>query len=142
MIEQIISIAQEAGRIVVDIRRSGGLEIYVKEDGSPVSNADNASDEYIKCALHDQFGVPVITEESMIDYSIRKYWSEFFLVDPLDGTKDYIEMNDDFTINIALIRHQKPVLGVVCAPALKEIFFAEEGRGLLWIKRGSGNNFL
>jgi len=129
MIDKIISIAREAGRIVVDIQRSGDLDVCAKEDGSPVTRADNASDKYIRDALHDQFRIPVITEETTIDYSIRKNWNEFFLIDPLDGTKDYIEHSDDFTINIALIRNRQPVLGVVCVPALKEIFFAEKGGG-------------
>ncbi|HAK36812.1 MAG TPA: 3'(2'),5'-bisphosphate nucleotidase CysQ [Nitrospina sp.] len=136
MIEQIISIAQEAGQTLIGIRRSGDLDVCVKDDSSPVSRADNASDKYIRCALQDQFAIPVITEESTIDYSTRKDWNEFFLVDPLDGTKDYIEMSDDFTINIALIRNQKPVLGVVCVPALGETFFAEGGKGAFVDRKG------
>ncbi|MAD99024.1 MAG: hypothetical protein CMK53_00140 [Proteobacteria bacterium] len=136
MIEQIISIAQEAGQTLIGIRRSGDLDVCVKDDSSPVSRADSASDKYIRCALQDQFAIPVITEESTIDYSTRKDWNEFFLVDPLDGTKDYIEMSDDFTINIALIRNQKPVLGVVCVPALGETFFAEGGKGAFVDRKG------
>lgn len=129
MIEKIISIAQEAGRIVVGIHQSGDLDISIKEDCSPVTRADNASDDFIRNALRDQFGIPVVTEETDVDYCLRKDWSEFFLVDPLDGTKDYIGQSDDFTVNIALIKNRRPVLGVVCVPMLNEIFFAEEGQG-------------
>ena len=93
------------------------------------SSSPHASDEYIRNALEDQFRIPVITEESEVCYSSRKDWNEFFLVDPLDGTKDYLEGKDDFTVNIALVRNRRPVLGVICVPMLKEIFFAEEGKG-------------
>ena len=129
MIEKIISIAEKAGHIIIDVHQSGDLDICVKEDGSPVTRADHASDEYIGNALKDQFRTPIITEESEICFSSPKNWSEFFLVDPLDGTKDYIEGRDDFTVNIALIRNGRPVLGVICVPMLNEIFFAEEGKG-------------
>ena len=129
MIEKIISIAEKAGRIIIDVHQSGDFDICIKEDGSPVTRADHASDEYIRNALQDQFRIPVITEESEIFYSSRKDWDEFFLIDPLDGTKDYIEGRADFTVNIALVRNRRPVLGVICVPMLKEIFFAEEGKG-------------
>ena len=106
MIEKIISIAENAGSVIVDVLRSGDLKISVKEDGSPVTRADHASDEYIRKALQNQFGIPVITEESEVCYSLRKDWNEFFLVDPLDGTKDYLEGKDDFTVNIQEINHK------------------------------------
>ena len=100
MIEKIISIAEKAGRIIVDVRQSGDFDICVKDDGSPVTRADHVSDKYIRNALQDQFRIPVITEESGICYSSRKDRSEFFLVGPLDGTKDYIDGRGDFTVNL------------------------------------------
>ena len=110
MIDKIISIAREAGRIVVDIQRSGDLDVCAKEDGSPVTRADNASDKYIRDALHDQFRIPVITEETTIDYSIRKNWNEFFLIDPLDGTKEFIEGVPHFVVSVALVKKKEPVI--------------------------------
>lgn len=136
MIEEIISIARKAGRIIIDVHESGDLDISVKNDNSPITRADYASNEYIQSALRNQFRIPVITEESEICYSSRKNWNEFFLVDPLDGTKDYIEQRDDFTVNIALVRNRRPVLGVICVPMLKEIFFSEEGKGAFVEKGG------
>ncbi|SVE26546.1 uncharacterized protein METZ01_LOCUS479400, partial [marine metagenome] len=136
MIEKIISIAQKAGCIIVDVHQSEDLDICVKQDSSPVIRADYASDEYIRGALQGQFRIPVITEESEVCYSSRKDWSEFFLVDPLDGTKDFIGKRDDFTVNIALIRNRRPVLGVICVPMLKETYFAEESKGAFVDKEG------
>jgi len=136
MIEEIISIAQKAGHLIIDIYQSDDLETFTKEDGSPVTSADRASDEYIRVTLQNQFNIPVITEESEVCSLLRKECDEFFLVDPLDGTKDYIDKRNDFTVNIALVRNKRPILGVICVPMLKEIFFAEKDKGAFVDKEG------
>ena len=139
MIEKIISIADKAGRIIINAQQSGDLNVLAKDDGSLVTLADRVSDEYIRNALQDEFGIPVISEESQTCFSPFKALDEFFLVDPLDGTKDFIEGRDDFTVNIALVKNRSPVLGVICVPLRKEIFFAEEGRGAFIDKENQRN---
>ncbi len=101
-----------------------------KSDASPVTAADHAAHAVIAAALATAFpDIPVISEEGEIPpYELRKDWPRFWLVDPLDGTKEFIHRNGEFTVNIALIDHGVPVLGVVFAPALDVLYAA--GRGL------------
>ena len=81
--------------------------------------------------LKKNFPYPIVTEETPCAYSKRKNWSKYWLVDPLDGTQDFIEKNDEFTINIALIEDQKPILGVVYAPALDILYSGQYKIGIL-----------
>ncbi len=130
MLKKIMDIAEEAGNRILAIYESGEFQVRTKEDGSPVTRADLASHAWITAELSREFGYPVISEEGPEPpFEERKGWSHFFLVDPLDGTKDFIAQNNQFTVNIALIQDGKPVLGVVSLPAFDEIFFAESGQG-------------
>lgn len=139
MMEQIIEIARAAGKILMGHYRSGDLSVTIKEDLSPVTQADVASNDYICEALEKSFKVPTVSEESgEVAYEERKEWREFFLIDPLDGTKDFIAGNGEFTINIALIRDRRPVLGAIYVPALDELFYGEEGKGAYYLRGGSG----
>lgn len=137
MIERVKSIAEAAGAIVMDIHRSGDFEVRLKEDRSPVTRADLASDEYIRNAIKNQCGIPCVTEETEVEYPLRQGWDELFLVDPLDGTKDFIRRGNEFTVNIALVRGGVPVLGVVYLPALGELFWAVEGKGAFTLVNGT-----
>lgn len=130
MIETIKEIALRAGEIIIRYYETD-FEINTKKDQSPVTSADLDADKYIVTELKKYFpDIPVISEESGIpDYGKRKNWSKFWLVDPLDGTKEFINKNGEFTVNIALISEKKPVLGVVYAPAINILYFAERGRG-------------
>jgi len=128
-------IAIEAGKIILKYYNDD-TEIKYKADESPLTLADLKSDEYIKTKLSNHFDTPIISEESPIDFAERKDWNEFFLVDPLDGTKEFINKNGEFTVNIALIRNKKPVMGVIYAPALDEIYYAAEGEGAFKEKNG------
>lgn len=136
MMEKTIDIAREAGKILMDFYRSGNLAVEIKEDLSPVTDADRASDDYIRESLKRNFKVCVVSEESEVAYEERGRWDALFMVDPLDGTKDFIAKNDEFTINIALIKNRQSVFGVVFAPALDELFYAEKGRGAFVLKDG------
>jgi 3'(2'), 5'-bisphosphate nucleotidase len=128
-LERILAIGAEAGNIVMSFRRSKALAVREKDDHSPVTAADLAADEYLRPALERAFGIPVVSEEKEVAYEIRKEWPEFFLLDPVDGTQNFIAGEDDFTINIAWVRNHQPVLGVVCVPATDELFYAAEGEG-------------
>ncbi len=100
------------------------FEVLSKTDGSPVTKADAAAEKIILAGLAERFaGIPVIAEEAAEAGALPAVSSRYFLVDPLDGTKEFLKKNGEFTVNIALIEDGKPVFGVVSAPALGEIYW-------------------
>ena len=119
MINEIIKISIEAGKKIMEIYESADFGVEMKSDNSPLTLADKAAHEVIVKGLKEKFpDVPILSEEgSEIPYSERKNWDKFWLVDPLDGTKEFIKKNGEFTVNIALIENNKSVLGVIYAPA-------------------------
>lgn len=127
-INEIKNIALKAGKAIMQVYERD-FEIYEKEDKSPLSEADLLSNTII-CDSLAKFNLPILSEEnSIISFEQRKNWEYFFLVDPLDGTKEFIKRNGEFTVNIALIHKQSPVLGVVYAPALNLMYSAKKGEG-------------
>lgn len=130
MIQDIIKLAIEAGK---EILKYYDDEIYVekKDDDSPLTKADLAAHHIIVNGLKELTpAIPVISEESGVPgYESRKDWNIFWIVDPLDGTKEFIKRNGEFTVNIALIEENEPVLGVVYAPALDVLYYAEKEAG-------------
>lgn len=131
MLKEVKEIAREAGAAIMDIYRSDDFDVQKKADDSPLTKADLAAHNII-CdglrALDIQY--PVISEESSnISWAQRKHWCRYWLVDPLDGTKEFIKRNDEFTVNIALIEKGVPILGVVYAPALDAMYTGERDRG-------------
>lgn len=125
----IINISREAGNRIMEFYDKPVVEY--KADNSPLTQADLAAHHLICDFLKEKFSdTPVISEESGIpDYDIRKEWDRFWLVDPLDGTKEFINKNGEFTVNVALIEKNEPVMGVVYAPAKKLMYYAEKGTG-------------
>lgn len=124
LLHQSVRAALQAGAAIMNIYRSESLRIEKKEDDSPLTNADEAAHRIISKAL-DTGSFPVLSEEgSQISYDSRKHWKELWLVDPLDGTREFLEENGEFTVNIALIKNNLPVIGVVYAPALETLFFS------------------
>jgi 3'(2'), 5'-bisphosphate nucleotidase len=122
LFEAIIAAAVEAGKVVHDIYR-GEIDVSHKVDASPVTNADHAAEAIILKRLGEVAPhIPIIAEEEVAAGRMPAVGSEFFLVDPLDGTKEFIQKRGDFTVNIALIRNCQPVLGVVYAPAKSSLF--------------------
>ena len=132
MLEQLIKVSKKAGEIILAIYHEPTYDITKKQDGSLLTQADMASHHFI-CESLQQFypDIPIISEESTQHYPfhIRKDWEYFFLVDPLDGTKEFIKRNGEFTVNIALIKKHKPILGVIHAPVLDITYYAEEKKG-------------
>jgi 3'(2'), 5'-bisphosphate nucleotidase len=124
MIEILKNTALEAGRAIMDIYQSDDFNIEAKGDGSPLTLADKAANDVITKSLNLHYPeIPVLSEEGHnIPYTERKNWNQFFLVDPLDGTKEFIKRNGEFTVNIALIQNGKPIAGVVFAPALGKLY--------------------
>lgn len=127
---QALSIAHEAGERIVEVYERD-YDVVYKDDNTPVTTADlDANDIIVEALKNLPNALPVISEESeQIPYAIRHEWSHFWLVDPLDGTREFIRRNGEFSVNIALIEHGKPVLGVVTAPALDLSYFASKGQG-------------
>jgi 3'(2'), 5'-bisphosphate nucleotidase len=120
--EAIVAAAIEAGKVVHDFYR-GGFDVQRKADASPVTDADHAAEAIILKRLREiARQIPVIAEEEVAAGRVPAIGNEFFLVDPLDGTKEFIQKRGDFTVNIALIRDRLPVLGVVYAPAKGSLF--------------------
>jgi len=128
--EEVVSIARSAGRAILKIYESD-FSIETKADDSPLTAADRAAHELIVEALGRLTPrIPVWSEESAaIPYAERSGWREFWLVDPLDGTKEFIKRNGEFTVNIALIRGHEPILGVVHVPVTNLDYFAYQGGG-------------
>ncbi|MQB21408.1 3'(2'),5'-bisphosphate nucleotidase [Agrobacterium tumefaciens] len=118
MLESLIAAALSAGREIMAVHAAGPQVTY-KNDCSPVTEADQRAEDIILSSLARHYpDIPVVAEESAASGHIPEIKSDFFLVDPLDGTKEFISDKQDFTVNIALIRNGTPVLGVVYAPAL------------------------
>ena len=121
--------ALSAGAEIIKIYESGDFSIESKADNSPLTLADKASHLAIVKGL-EETGIPILSEEGKsISYEERKDWEYFWMIDPLDGTKEFIKKNGEFTVNIALIREGRPVLGVVYTPVLEDMFVAIKGEG-------------
>ncbi len=121
--------ALNAGAEIIKIYESGDFSIESKSDNSPLTLADKASHKAIVEELAHT-NIPILSEEGKeVQYQERKDWEYFWMIDPLDGTKEFIKKNGEFTVNIALIHRNKPVLGVVYTPVLKDLFTAIKGEG-------------
>ena len=121
--------ALTAGAEILKIYESGDFSVESKADNSPLTLADKASHLAIVKGL-EETGIPILSEEGKsISYEERKDWEYFWMIDPLDGTKEFIKKNGEFTVNIALIREGRPVLGVVYTPVLEDMFVAIKGEG-------------
>lgn len=130
VLQDVIKVADEASRRVLHIYQSD-FKVSYKSDNSPVTAADLASHEEICRGLRNiSQDIPILSEEGQaIGWDERKHWRRFWLIDPIDGTKDFTQRTGEFTVNIALIEHGEPVLGVVTAPAAKEAYWGLKGQG-------------
>jgi 3'(2'), 5'-bisphosphate nucleotidase len=137
LVNELAEAAREAGEAIVAVARSG-FEVEAKHDASPVTEADRAAELIILAALARAApGVPVIAEEEVAAGRIPAHEETYFLVDPLDGTKEFVRGGDDYTVNIGLIEHGTPKLGVVFAPATGRLHGGCVGDGA-WLEEGRG----
>lgn len=128
LLDIAISASLDAGQVIMSIYGTD-FDVDYKKDQSPLTLADQKANEVIEQYLKDT-DMPVLSEESrQISYSERKGWHRFWLVDPLDGTKEFIKRNGEFTVNIALIDGHEPIMGVVYAPDLDILYFGAAGEG-------------
>ncbi|MDA0728127.1 MAG: 3'(2'),5'-bisphosphate nucleotidase CysQ [Bacteroidetes bacterium] len=121
--------ALHAGRAIMEIYNSGDFGVESKSDNSPLTQADRAAHELIVERLRET-GIPVLSEEGKhLPFNTRQTWSTLWIVDPVDGTKEFIKRNGEFTVNIALVEGGRPALGIVLAPALGEAYVGVVGEG-------------
>ena len=119
----------QAGKKIKEIYNSDDFNLEYKLDDSPITLADTASNKIIENIL-EASNIPILSEEGNIfDFNKRKDLKQLWIVDPLDGTKEFIKKNDEFTVNISLIENSKPVIGVIYAPALNVLYFSERKLG-------------
>lgn len=131
-LKSIFEILTEAGEAITDIYLNKNFNEETKEDNTPVTLADKKSSEIINMGLHFLFpNIPVLNEENQIPpFQIRNSWKEFFMVDPLDGTKEFIKMNGEFCINLAKIHDSSPVEGWIYQPIEKKGWYVGKGKGV------------
>lgn len=134
MIQKVISCISQAAKAVLEIYNNSH-DITVKDDGSPLTQADLISNKIITGYLSANFPYPILSEETEDDLARLKE-DRAWIVDPLDGTKEFIAKNDEFTINIALVEKQRPILGVISVPAKNTIYYAVKGQGAYMQKNG------
>jgi 3'(2'), 5'-bisphosphate nucleotidase len=136
--QQLVGVAHKAGAAIMEVYRSGDSGETNKADNSPLTLADLAAHRIIVDALTKLTPeIPILSEEAAdIPYTERAQWTRFWLVDPLDGTKEFIKRNGEFTVNIALVENGEPVMGVVYAPVLDVCYYGARGAGA-YVQRGS-----
>lgn len=129
LLKPAIRAALEAGEAIMKVHRSRELEVEYKEDESPVTLADKEASRVI-IEMLTPYGFPFLSEEEAFPtYEERQKWGYFWMIDPLDGTKEFIRNGDDFTVNIALIDKNQPVLGVIYVPVTGYLYFGSADKG-------------
>ena len=130
LIEPVVALAEEAGRAILEVY-STNFDVQSKADESPLTQADLASHRCIAAGLAELTpDIPIISEEDGLpDFSVRGQWARYWLIDPLDGTKEFVNRNGEFTVNIALIDAHRPIFGVVHVPVQNKTYFGCEGSG-------------
>ena len=134
---KVCNIAIKAGEEILKYYTED-IHVTHKDDSSPLTKADLASNKIIMNALQQlDRTIPILSEESLVEWKERKNWTKYWLVDPLDGTKEFIKQNGEFTVNIALIENNKPILGVIFTPVKFDLYFAQKNYGSYKINSSS-----
>jgi len=137
----LLKLALDAGKAILEVYETA-FSVELKDDHSPLTLADKRSNEILCSGLANIGGFPILSEEmKQIPYEERKSWRSFWLVDPLDGTKEFIKRNGEFTVNIALIDKNEPVFGLIYVPVTGMLYYATKGQGSYSISL-SGNHTL
>ena len=141
LLHQTIIAAVLAGKEILEVYDTK-FDVEYKDDKSPLTLADKKASEKIVEELK-QFNIPVLSEEGVHDsFETRKAWSKLWIVDPLDGTKEFVKRNGEFTVNIALVENNSPTLGVIYSPVFKDIYFAAKGVGSFKIDKEKFSPFI
>tara|TARA_B100001758_G_C18415598_1_gene619307 strand:- start:4283 stop:5089 length:807 start_codon:yes stop_codon:yes gene_type:complete len=136
IIADLTNIIEEAGRSIIHIYENYDSNYITKEDNSPLTKADTISNKIIMDGLRSLTpSLPILSEEeASIPLSVRSKWNQFWLIDPLDGTKEFIKKNGEFTVNIALIANNQPIFGLIYVPVTKELYYGSDETGSYRIK--------
>lgn len=139
LINPLLTISRQAGQAIMQVYQRDDFGIREKADNSPLTEADLAAHRVIHRALKQLTpGIQQLSEEdASISFAERSQWQRYWLIDPLDGTKEFIRRNDEFTVNIALIEHNRPILGVIYLPVKNVIYYGGTELGA-WKQLGSG----
>lgn len=132
LLAQVRQAVSDAGAAILEVyAHPSRFDTEIKADDSPLTAADRAANRIIETALHELTpDIPILSEESaQAPWSERRHWTRCWVVDPLDGTKEFLKRNDEFTVNVALVENHRPTLGVVYAPALGRWFYAARDGG-------------
>lgn len=137
--DQVVDLARRASDAILAVYNGPDFDVEAKADDSPLTAADRAAHRVIEDGLRRLTpDIPLLSEEGRdIPFAERRHWDRFWLVDPLDGTKEFIKRNGEFTVNIALIENGRPVWGVIVAPALETTYVGTVGDGA-WKQQGDG----
>lgn len=137
LLQPVCALAREAGERILDVYRRD-FQVDLKEDRTPLTEADRAAHRVLARGLAELTpDWPVLSEEGGLpEFSRRRSWDRYWLVDPLDGTREFVKRNGEFTVNVALIEGHRPVLGVVHAPVLECTWFGARGSGAFREQRG------
>ncbi len=129
LLKTAITASVKAGRAILEVYHSNDFEVQFKSDNSPLTLADRKAHQIIESGLKET-GLPLLSEEGKnIPFIERKNWARFWLVDPLDGTKEFVKKNGEFTVNLALIEKGKPIMGVIYVPVTDLLYFGTVGEG-------------
>ena len=131
LLDDVIRLAVNAGHAILEVYGSDDFNVETKADDSPVTAADLAAHKVLQAGLEPLLeDVPVLSEESAVpEFTLRKQWQRYWIIDPLDGTKEFINRNGEFTVNIALIENGVPILGVVYVPVSSVTYAGIRGQG-------------
>ena len=131
LLPDVIKIARASGQLILDIYEKGDFEAFIKADQTPVTSADLAAHKLIMEKLSQLTpDIPILSEEDAnVSLEQRSQWERYWLVDPLDGTQEFIARSGDFATIIALVENNRPIMGVVYAPVSGVTYYAYEGKG-------------
>ncbi|HQQ92976.1 MAG TPA: 3'(2'),5'-bisphosphate nucleotidase CysQ [Bacteroidia bacterium] len=140
LLDLAVNAALKAGEEILAVYQTD-FTVETKSDNTPVTLADKASSKSI-IELLASSGLPSISEEEPLpDYELRKNWDRVWIIDPLDGTREFVKRNGEFTVNIALIENQVPVIGVIYVPVWKQLYFAARSAGSFMVEDFSFSNY-
>ncbi len=143
LIDDLLALVECASEVILDIYHQP-ITVAVKADQSPVTQADVAAHEVLLRGLSGLLpDVPIMSEEgALATFDERRHWQRYWLIDPLDGTKEFVDKNGEFTVNIALIEHGEPILGVVGVPVTGVVYWGVRGVGAFKVQPGGSNKQL
>ncbi len=137
LLPDVVKIAQLAGDAILPFYQSDQLDIVWKKDDTPLTKADLAAHQVIINELVKLEDWPILSEEGELPpFALRQQWLTYWIIDPLDGTRGFVNGLDEFTVNIALIHHHQPILGVIYAPIYSTVFFAAKNLGAFMSQKG------